>query len=120
MDTGVGQGDSISPFYDPMIAKLIVWGETREAALRQLDTALAAYQVVGVTTNIPFLLRIVQHPSFASGEVDTGLIARYQEQLLPPPATPVTSNWRCWGWPNCWRHARLTTAMPLPRCKAGV
>ncbi|HJV07531.1 MAG TPA: acetyl/propionyl/methylcrotonyl-CoA carboxylase subunit alpha [Chromobacteriaceae bacterium] len=88
VDTGVGQGDSISPFYDPMIAKLIVWGETREAALRQLDAALAAYQVVGVTTNIPFLRRIVQHPSFASGEVDTGLIARYQEQLLPPPAAP--------------------------------
>ncbi|WP_199101327.1 acetyl/propionyl/methylcrotonyl-CoA carboxylase subunit alpha [Aquitalea sp. ASV11] len=90
IDTGVEQGDSISPFYDPMIAKLIVWGKNRAAALQQLDAALAQYQVAGVTTNIAFLRRIVQHHSFASGAVDTGLIARYQEELLPP-ATPASS-----------------------------
>ncbi|WP_449369289.1 acetyl/propionyl/methylcrotonyl-CoA carboxylase subunit alpha [Vogesella facilis] len=88
VDTGVLQGDTISPFYDPMIAKLIVWGETREAALQQLDAALAAYQVVGVTTNIRFLRRIAANPAFASGDVDTGLIARYQDSLLPAPAAP--------------------------------
>jgi 3-methylcrotonyl-CoA carboxylase alpha subunit len=86
VDTGVEQGDTISPFYDPMIAKLIVWGETREAALKQMDAALAAYQVVGVTTNLPFLRRIVTHHSFASGDVDTGLIARHQDALLAPAA----------------------------------
>jgi 3-methylcrotonyl-CoA carboxylase alpha subunit len=88
IDTGVTEGDSITPFYDPMIAKLIVWGENREAALQQMDAALAQYQIAGVSTNIAFLRRIVQHDSFASGLVDTGLIARYQDALLPPPATP--------------------------------
>lgn len=88
VDTGVLQGDTISPFYDPMIAKLIVWGETREVALQQLDAALAAYQVVGVTTNIRFLRRIAANPAFASGDVDTGLIARYHDSLLPTPAAP--------------------------------
>ncbi|RQO78352.1 3-methylcrotonyl-CoA carboxylase [Aquitalea sp. FJL05] len=88
IDTGVTEGDSITPFYDPMIAKLIVWGENREAALQQLDAALAQYQIAGVSTNIAFLRRIVQHDSFASGLVDTGLIARHQDALLPPPATP--------------------------------
>jgi len=90
VDTGVAQSDSISPYYDPMIAKLIVWGESREAALQQLDAALAQYQVAGVTTNIAFLRRIVQHHSFASGAVDTGLIARHQDELLPAPA-PLTT-----------------------------
>ncbi|PTU65887.1 3-methylcrotonyl-CoA carboxylase [Chromobacterium sp. Panama] len=88
IDTGVVAGDSISPFYDPMIAKLIVWGEDRRQALQRLDAALADYQVAGVTTNIPFLRRIVQHASFAGGQVDTGLIARHHDALLPPPAAP--------------------------------
>src|SRR5574343_636164 len=88
VDTGVLQGDSISPFYDPMIAKLIVWGESREAALQQRDAALAAYQVVGVTTNIRFLRRIAANVDFASGNVDTGLIARHHDSLLPAPAAP--------------------------------
>lgn len=88
IDTGVAAGDSISPFYDPMIAKLIVWGEDRRQALQRLDAALADYQVAGVTTNIPFLRRIVQHASFAGGQVDTGLIARHHDALLPPPNAP--------------------------------
>ncbi|TIC86866.1 acetyl/propionyl/methylcrotonyl-CoA carboxylase subunit alpha [Crenobacter intestini] len=88
IDTGVAEGDSISPYYDPMIAKLIVWGETREAALRQLDSALAHYQVAGVATNIRFLRRIAANVDFAAGRVDTGLIARHQQSLLPPPAEP--------------------------------
>ena len=89
IDTGVEQGDAISPFYDPMIAKLIVWGESREAALRQMDAALAQYQIVGLSSNVSFLRRIVNHPSFAGGHVDTGLIARHHDELLPPPAAPT-------------------------------
>ncbi|MBM2883474.1 acetyl/propionyl/methylcrotonyl-CoA carboxylase subunit alpha [Chromobacterium phragmitis] len=89
IDTGVEQGDAISPFYDPMIAKLIVWGETREAALRQMDAALAQYQIVGLSSNVSFLRRIVNHPSFSSGQVDTGLIARHHDELLPPPSAPT-------------------------------
>jgi 3-methylcrotonyl-CoA carboxylase alpha subunit len=87
IDTGVRAGDEISRFYDPMIAKLVVWGEDRKSALRRLRRSLAGYQVVGVTTNISFLQRVVAHPAFAEARVDTGLIARYQADLLPPPAT---------------------------------
>ena len=85
VDTGVREGDGISPWYDPMIAKLIVRGEDRPAALRKLGEALAAYEIVGVATNVPLLQRIVAHEAFASGNVDTGLIARHHAALFPPP-----------------------------------
>jgi 3-methylcrotonyl-CoA carboxylase alpha subunit len=83
VDTGVEQGDAISPFYDPMIAKLIVWDETRDLALRRMNHALAEYQIVGVTTNIEFLQRLVASPSFASARLDTSLIEREKEWLQP-------------------------------------
>ncbi len=86
VDTGVRAGDEISPWYDPMIAKLIVHGEDRAAALRRLAEALAAYEIVGVATNVAFLQRVVAHEAFASGNVDTGLIARHRDALFPPPA----------------------------------
>ncbi len=88
IDTGVRAGDEISRFYDPMIAKLVVWGDDRESALRRLSRALSSYRVVGVTTNIPFLQRVVAHPAFANAHLDTGLIARYQEELLTPAGAP--------------------------------
>ncbi len=86
VDTGVRAGDEISPHYDPMIAKLIVHGEDRPAALRRLAEALAEYEIVGVATNLAFLRRVVAHAAFASGHVDTGLIVRHQEALFPTPA----------------------------------
>jgi 3-methylcrotonyl-CoA carboxylase alpha subunit len=86
IDTGVRAGDEISRFYDPMIAKLVVWGEDRPSALRRLREALANYRVAGVTTNIPFLQRVVAHPAFANARLDTGLITRHQAALLAPPA----------------------------------
>jgi len=86
VDTGVRAGDEISPHYDPMIAKLIVHGEDRPAALRRLAEALAEYEIVGVATNVAFLARVVAHDAFASGNVDTGLIARNQAVLFAPPA----------------------------------
>jgi 3-methylcrotonyl-CoA carboxylase alpha subunit len=88
VDTGVRAGDEISRYYDPMIAKLVVHGEDRAVALRRLAAALAEYEVAGVTTNVPFLRRVVAHPAFANGEIDTGLIARHRVELLPPPAAP--------------------------------
>jgi 3-methylcrotonyl-CoA carboxylase alpha subunit len=88
IDTGVRAGDEISQFYDPMIAKLVVWGEDRESALRRLREALGDYQVAGVTTNISFLQRIVAHSAFANARLDTGLIARHQAELLGPPPAP--------------------------------
>jgi len=85
VDTGVRAGDAITPYYDPMIAKLIVHGDDRAAALRRMTEALGEYEIVGVATNVAFLKRVVMHEAFASGHVDTGLIARHQAALFPPP-----------------------------------
>ncbi|HEY4472719.1 MAG TPA: acetyl-CoA carboxylase biotin carboxylase subunit [Stellaceae bacterium] len=84
VDTGVRQGDTVTPFYDPMIAKIIAWGEDRAAAVDRLRRALAATAVLGVGTNLEFLARVAGHPEFASGAVDTGFIERHRTALLPP------------------------------------
>ncbi|MET0267564.1 MAG: acetyl/propionyl/methylcrotonyl-CoA carboxylase subunit alpha [Duganella sp.] len=88
IDSGVRAGDAISPFYDPMIAKLIVWGADRQQALARMEQALAQYQVVGLATNIAFLQRLVQGQAFATADLDTGLIERHHATLFPvaPPA----------------------------------
>ena len=83
VDTGVEEGDEITPWYDPMIAKLIVWDETRDGALARMRKALADYQVAGLTTNIDFLSRLVACPAFAGADLDTGLIERQKEFLFP-------------------------------------
>jgi 3-methylcrotonyl-CoA carboxylase alpha subunit len=89
VDTGFRAGDEVSPFYDPMLAKLIVWGEDRERARRELVDALAHCEVAGVSTNVELLERIAAHPAFARAELDTGLIDRHRDALLsPPPLTP--------------------------------
>ncbi|MGY6635260.1 MAG: ATP-binding protein [Alkalilacustris sp.] len=75
-DAGVRPGDTISPWYDPMIAKVIVHGPTRAAALNRLATALAQTDVAGCVTNIAFLGALARHPGFRAGDVDTDLIAR--------------------------------------------
>jgi 3-methylcrotonyl-CoA carboxylase alpha subunit len=75
-DDGVRQGDTISPYYDSMVAKLIVHGDTRDQALARLDAALAQTHIVGLTTNVQFLRHVVQSPSFANANLDTGLIPR--------------------------------------------
>jgi 3-methylcrotonyl-CoA carboxylase alpha subunit len=86
VDTGVRAGDAISPHYDPMIAKLIVWGEDRAIALRHLRAALAEYEVVGVQTNLALLRAIAGHGAFGGGTFDTGVIGRYADGLMPPAA----------------------------------
>jgi 3-methylcrotonyl-CoA carboxylase alpha subunit len=83
VDAGVEQGDAITPFYDPMIAKLIVWDVDRDAALRRMQQALAECEVVGVTTNAAFLRRLVMTDSFANAKLDTALIEREQAALAP-------------------------------------
>jgi len=82
VDSGVEQGDEISPHYDPMIAKLIVWDETRERATERMLAALAQFRIVGVGNNLAFLSRLVGHAEFRGGQVDTGLIEREREVLL--------------------------------------
>ncbi|WCS28599.1 ATP-grasp domain-containing protein (plasmid) [Methylobacterium sp. NMS14P] len=84
VETGIVQGDRITPDYDPMIAKLVVWGEDRAAAIRQLAAALAAYEVVGVTTNLGLLRAVAGHPAYRAAELDTGFIARHADDLLAP------------------------------------
>ena len=83
VDTGVEQGDEITPYYDPMIAKLIVWDQTRELALQRMFQALAEYRVVGVANNVEFLGRLTASPAFARGDLDTGLIERERAFLFP-------------------------------------
>jgi 3-methylcrotonyl-CoA carboxylase alpha subunit len=77
VDTGVRQGDAITQYYDPMIAKLIVHGPDRDAAVRRLEIALEAYEVVGVATNLGLLRAIAGSAAFRSADLDTGFIARH-------------------------------------------
>ncbi|MFY0633067.1 MAG: acetyl/propionyl/methylcrotonyl-CoA carboxylase subunit alpha [Vannielia sp.] len=88
VDTGVREGDTISPHYDPMIAKLTCHGATRAEARAALAEGLAATQVAGVVTNLGFLGRLIDHAAFRSGDVETGLIARDLEALTAPCETP--------------------------------
>ena len=82
VDSGVREGDTISPFYDSMIAKLIVHGETREQALARMDEALAKTHIVGLNTNVQFLRYVVRSDSFALANLDTGLIPREAAALF--------------------------------------
>ena len=82
VDDGVREGDEISPYYDSMIAKLIVHGDTREQALARLDEALSQMRVVGVQSNVQFLRLVVASPSFAQANLDTALIPREQDRLF--------------------------------------
>ena len=91
VDTGVGQGATISPFYDPMIAKLIAHGDSRDAARTALAAALDRSVVWPLRTNAGFLVQALRHPDFAAGDIDTGLIAREGEALMPAtlPSEPA-------------------------------
>ena len=83
IDSGVREGDAISPYYDPMIAKLICWGADRATALRAMAAALRECEIAGVHTNVEFLVRTVESQAFSSAELDTGLIERNRAELLP-------------------------------------
>jgi 3-methylcrotonyl-CoA carboxylase alpha subunit len=86
VDTGVRSGDEITAYYDPMIAKLIVWDRDRPAALERLRKALGEFEVAGPVTNLGFLYRLVQDRDFVGGDFDTGLIERHRAELLAPSA----------------------------------
>ncbi len=88
VDSGVRAGDAITVHYDPMIAKLIGWDETREGAIRRLRAALRACEVAGVQTNLELLRAIAAHPAFGAAELDTGFLGRHPEVLAPPAAEP--------------------------------
>jgi 3-methylcrotonyl-CoA carboxylase alpha subunit len=126
VDSGVVQGDDITAHYDPMIAKLIVWGADREQALTRMAAALSQTRIVGLRTNVAFLQRLCNNAAFATGDVHTGLIEQERAQLLPEGAwlpyralllalsqTPdaastdpfsATDGWRMGGMPNTRTH----------------
>jgi 3-methylcrotonyl-CoA carboxylase alpha subunit len=86
VDTGVRSGDEITAYYDPMIAKLIVWDRDRPATLERMREALGEFELAGLATNLGFLYRLVQDRDFAGADFDTGLIERHRAGLLAPPA----------------------------------
>ncbi|HET7547043.1 MAG TPA: acetyl-CoA carboxylase biotin carboxylase subunit [Usitatibacter sp.] len=83
LETGVREGDTVSVFYDPMIAKVVAWGADRAEAARRLQSALAEMEILGVKTNLALLERVARHPAFLAGETDTAFIARHRADLLP-------------------------------------
>jgi acetyl/propionyl-CoA carboxylase alpha subunit len=84
IDSGVVEGSDIPVHYDPLLAKVIAWGETRDAAIARLREALRAYPVLGVHTNIAFLIALIEHPRFRDGEMDTGFLDREGAALTGP------------------------------------
>jgi 3-methylcrotonyl-CoA carboxylase alpha subunit len=107
VDTGVRQGDEITPYYDPMIAKLVAHGATRAEAIERLRTALSRFNVAGVSTNVEFLHRLAAAPSFLQARLDTALIEREREHLFPPVQSPADELWE--------QAARSAIRFPDPR-----
>jgi 3-methylcrotonyl-CoA carboxylase alpha subunit len=89
VDTGVREGDEVTTFYDPMIAKVIAHDKTREAAARRLADALAGVEIAGPRTNAVFLVEALRHPDFLAGKIDTGFIERHPELVPETGAPPV-------------------------------
>jgi 3-methylcrotonyl-CoA carboxylase alpha subunit len=106
IDTGVREGDEITPYYDPMIAKLIVHGSTRAEAIARMRTALAQYHVAGVRTNVEFLGRLMSAPAFVDGRLDTALIERERSHLFAPRTETTAEMWELAAqalWHAQWR-----------------
>ncbi|MFM2055497.1 MAG: hypothetical protein RL456_3534, partial [Pseudomonadota bacterium] len=110
VDTGVEQGDEITPHYDPMIAKLIVRGPDRPTALARMRAALAKYRVVGVANNVEFLQRLVNAPAFVQADLDTALIEREQSVLFPEPQPLPVEAWALAALAELQREARAAAA----------
>ncbi len=109
IDSGVREGDAITPHYDPMIAKVIAHGPDRATALARLARALGDTVIAGTTTNRAFLCRLLVDPEVAAGRVETGLIARHQDELATPPAPDA----------EAMALAALAVAVPPPAPGAG-
>lgn len=88
IDSAIKEGDEVSSHYDPMIAKVVVWGVDRDAALRRMVAVLEDLEIAGVVTNLQFLRQAFSHPAFWAAEVDTGFIERHSDDLLSEPETP--------------------------------
>jgi 3-methylcrotonyl-CoA carboxylase alpha subunit len=129
IDEGYGEGGVVSPYYDAMLAKVIAWAPTRQAAIDRLNRALEETDIRGVVTNIPFLSALVMHPNVRANAIDTGFIERELKNLTPAPASPgdlelgaaiaailvdeeeaaraeAHSPWRTFGWMPVGRRQR--------------
>ncbi len=117
IDSGVVEGDEVSAFYDPMIAKLVVWGEDRTIALRRLLQALDDYRIAGVRTNIDFLRAIARHKDFQRAELTTRFIEKHHDALFQAPADATIEEYAVLATlaenlieqssgNDVWRHAR--------------
>ncbi|MBP8949995.1 MAG: hypothetical protein KBG73_14230, partial [Candidatus Promineofilum sp.] len=87
VDDGIESGAAVSPYYDPMLAKVIAWGQDRAEAIRKLDRALRETVVLGVTTNIPYLRTILAQPAFLAGHTSTNFLAEHLPEWSPPAET---------------------------------
>ena len=119
IDSGVVEGDTVTIFYDPMIAKLIVHDADRPRALARLRAALAECDIAGPKSNIEFLERLARHPAVVSGTIDTGYLDRHLDEFMPAPGDdhdgPAASPP---PWPSCWhRNARPGSARRGPRTR---
>jgi len=88
VESGVRAGDEVTPFYDPMLAKLVAHGPDRATALARLREALIASEVVGPTTNLAWLAHVLEHPAFKNGAIDTGFLERTDDLTRPATTTP--------------------------------
>ena len=117
IDSGIKINDEISIYYDPLLAKIIAWDETRDMALQKLAQALQAYHLVGVKTNLKFLLDIIQHPSFEQCNFNTHFIETYQSELfqekkLHPETIALASIFILLNQAKCYREQTQKTADP--------
>jgi acetyl/propionyl-CoA carboxylase alpha subunit len=117
VDSGVVEGGEISVHYDPLIAKLIAWGENRERARRRAVAALRNYPILGLRTNVAFLIALLEHPRFITGELDTGFVDRERATLLgssagDPPAEAVAVAVQAVGVPGIGNSAPSTAPDP--------
>lgn len=85
VDVGIQTGDEVTPYYDPMLAKVCAWGATREEALRRLDRALGQTVLFGVRNNVDYLRRVLLHPAHVAGQISTAFVQRYADDLLAGP-----------------------------------
>jgi acetyl-CoA carboxylase biotin carboxylase subunit len=92
-DSGIYEGARVSASFDPLLAKLSVWGENREQALSRMRRALADYVIGGIVTNLPFLSRVLADRDFSAGTYDIGFVARKLPELLAPPALDEGARW---------------------------
>ena len=110
VDSGVAQGDEVSPFYDPMLGKLIAWGETRDVARQRLLATLGETVVAGFETNLAFLRGVLASPAFAAAELDTGFIDRHRGALLAPRAPLSDAFWQLAA--EAWLQSEPTRSQP--------